>query len=67
MPNAPSPAPAENTTDISPAQGDALTQAMEAARAGVRNAADNSEIAADDAGQTAAAEQMNKPQPPPLG
>ena len=61
-----SPAPAPNTTDISPAEGDELAKAMERAKLG-DNAPDNSEIAADDVGQTAAAEQMNKPKPPPLG
>ena len=57
----------DTATDISPAEGDALTDALERARAAARAPSDNSEIAADDMGATAAAEQMNKPKPPPLG
>lgn len=67
MPDAPSPAPAPSTTDLSIVEGDALTKAMEAGRAGMRAAGDANKIAADDAGGTAMAEQTDKPQPPPLG
>ena len=56
--------PAPNTSDLSPAEGDTLVQGLKAARAAEAAPADNTEIAADDAGGTAMAEQINRTAPP---
>ncbi|CAN5207078.1 hypothetical protein BH09PSE2_BH09PSE2_16940 [soil metagenome] len=54
----------DTATDISPAEGDPLVKALEAARTANPDP-DAGEIAADDVGATATAERMSRPEPAP--